>query len=235
MQPRSSSFLLAITLVLSVLVAPSVQAQPAGAVLVRDLAALAPALDRRVLRKAVAAMECAIDSGVAPSDRLAVIDFSLPSTQPRLWIFDLQARSLVLEDLVAHGQGSGDDMATAFSNIRGSHQSSIGLFRTEESYFGQHGYSLRMDGLEAGVNDRARERAIVIHGADYVNTGWIEKHGRLGRSHGCPAVSREVADLVVDNLKEGQFLFSYYPDPEWLASSDFLNCPAGQRLAALDP
>jgi len=233
MQPRPSSYLLAIV-VAWLLAIQSVQARPAPHPLVRELGYLAPALDRQVLRKAVAAMQCAVDSGVEPTERLAVIDFSLPSTEPRLWIFDLTQRTLLLEELVAHGQGSGDNLATTFSNVRGSHQSSIGLFRTQESYYGQHGYSLRMDGLEPGVNDRARERAIVIHGADYVNTGWIEEHGRIGRSHGCPAVSREVAGQVVDSLKDGQFLFAYYPDPDWLASSDYLNCPSGRELAALN-
>lgn len=205
-------------------------AMPAHAVsaLVTALANEAPTLKRAVLHKALAAMSCAVNSGMPAAERLAVIDFSRPSTEPRLWIFDLQQKSLILEELVAHGQGSGDDIATAFSNVSGSHQSSIGLFRTQESYFGQHGYSLRMDGLERGVNDLARERAIVIHGADYVTPDWIEQYGRLGRSHGCPAVSRDVADLVVDNLKDGQFLFSYYPDPEWLAASDYLNCPLAQ-------
>lgn len=232
MQPRTSGFLLASIFVLSFLATLPAQAQPSAWSLARDLETAAPALDRKVLRKAVAAMACAVDGGMEPADRLAVIDFSLPSTEPRLWVFDLSERTLVLEELVAHGQGSGEEVATAFSNIRGSHQSSIGLFRTQESYFGQHGYSLRMDGLEPGVNDRARERAIVIHGADYVNTGWIEQHGRLGRSHGCPAVSRDVSDLVVDSLKDGQFLFSYYPDPEWLARSDYLNCPSAQVALA---
>ncbi len=169
-------------------------------------------------------MNCALEGGEAAAKRLAVIDFSLPSSQPRLWIFDLQSRKLVLRELVAHGKGSGENQATAFSNIEGSHQSSLGLFRTAETYVGKHGYSLRMDGLEAGVNDRARERAIVIHGADYVDPSWIARQGRIGRSLGCPAVRPEVAKQVVDTLKDGQFLFSYYPDSRWLASSNYQHC-----------
>lgn len=230
MQTWSSRLLLALLLVSAGFMIP-VQASPG--LLVDRLASAAPALDRKVLRRALAAMSCAVNSGMEPAERLAIIDFSRPSTEPRLWIFDLHQNRLMLEELVAHGQGSGGDVATLFSNVNGSHQSSIGLFRTQESYVGQHGYSLRMDGLEPGVNDLARERAIVIHGADYVNTAWIEQYGRLGRSHGCPAVSRDVADLVVDSLKDGQFLFSYYPDPEWLADSDYLNCPLAQ-VALLD-
>ena len=194
--------------------------------LVGDLLEVAPTLDRTVLQRAVTAMECALDHGEGSAERLAIIDFSLPSSEQRLWIFDLEARELLLHELVAHGQGSGQNIASQFSNITGSHQSSIGLFRTSESYYGRHGYSLRMDGLEEGINDRARDRAIVIHGADYVDPAWIERQGRIGRSQGCPAVRQEVAGQVVDTLKNGQFLFSWYPDPEWLADSRYLNCQA---------
>ncbi len=126
--------------------------------LVNSLAAVAPDLNPEVLRTAVSAMQCAVAGGAEPADRLAVIDFSLPSSEQRLWIFNLADQQLLLQDLVAHGQGSGDNFAQTFSNIEGSHQSSIGLFRTQESYFGQHGYSLRMDGLEPGFNDLARHR-----------------------------------------------------------------------------
>jgi len=197
-----------------------------SAKLLTDLHGLAPTLDRTVLQRALVAMECALDKGAGAAERLAIIDFSLPSSEQRLWIFDLEIRQLLLHELVAHGQGSGQNLASQFSNVTGSHQSSIGLFRTSESYHGRHGYSLRMDGLEAGVNDRARARAIVIHGADYVDPAWIDRQGRIGRSQGCPAVRQEVAGQVVDTLKDGQFLFSWYPDPEWLATSSYLNCQA---------
>jgi hypothetical protein len=203
--------------------------------LVARLAKAAPGLDSAVLGRAVAAMDCAVKHGSEPAARLAVIDFSLPSAEPRLWIFDLQTQALLLKDLVAHGKGSGDNYAKAFSNIEGSNQSSIGLFRTQESYIGHNGYSLRMDGLEEGINDQARNRAIVIHAADYVDDSWVESYGRIGRSEGCPAVRPEVARMVVDNLKGGQFMFSYYPDEHWLATSEFLNCPAvdvREQLAA---
>lgn len=186
----------------------------------------APGLNSQVLSSAVAAMDCAVNHGADPAERLAVIDFSLPSTEQRLWIFDLKTQALVLQDLVAHGQGSGDNLASNFSNVEGSHQSSIGLFRTQESYTGKHGYSLRMDGLEPGINDLARQRAIVIHSADYVDPSWIAQYGRIGRSQGCPAVRPEVANMVVDSLKGGQFMFSYYPDDHWLATSPYLNCPS---------
>lgn len=214
---------------------PSIQFQPQNP-LTNTLAAQAPDLNPKVLHAAVSAMQCAVNSGAEPAERLAVIDFSLPSTEQRLWIFDLQQQTLLLQDLVAHGQGSGGNLANAFSNVEGSHQSSIGLFRTQESYFGKHGYSLRMDGLEPGINDLARQRAIVIHPADYVDPSWIERHGRIGRSHGCPAVRPEVASMVVDSLKGGQFMFSWYPDDHWLATSEFINCPVGEdrNLMALN-
>ena len=198
--------------------------------LTKKLHASAPEINPTVLNKALLSMQCATNNGLQPADRIAIIDFSLASTEKRLWIFDLTNHQLVLEDLVAHGNNTGDNYATNFSNILGSHQSSIGLFRTQESYFGRHGYSLRLDGLEPGVNDKARERAIVIHAADYVDPEWIDRYGRIGRSQGCPAVRPEVVNTVVDNLKDGQFLFTYYPDQNWLESSAFLNCQP-QRVA----
>lgn len=188
----------------------------------------APSLSTNVLNTALSAMQCALNHGAEPAKRLAVIDFSLPSSDKRLWIFDLDSKKLVLHDFVAHGNRSGDNFATRFSNTNGSHQSSIGLFRTAESYQGKHGYSLRMDGLEPGINDRARERAIVIHPADYVNPAWIKTQGRIGRSQGCPAVRPEIARTVIDKLKGGQFMFSWYPDQQWLQSSIYLNCRTPQ-------
>ncbi|WP_439860562.1 murein L,D-transpeptidase catalytic domain family protein [Pseudomonas sp. MBLB4136] len=197
-----------------------------------SLARVAPGLDRQVLQHAVAAMQCAVNHGADPARRLAVIDYSLPSTAKRLWIFDLERKELVLHDLVAHGRLSGENHARRFSNVVDSFQSSLGLFRTAESYRGKHGYSLRMDGLEPGVNDRARERAIVIHGAAYVDPRLASTQGRIGRSLGCPAVRPQVARLVVDQLKGGQFMFAWYPDQGWLRSSAYLNCRP-QQLATL--
>lgn len=199
----------------------------AGDELMDRMARSAPTLNQEVLTRAVNAYRCAVDSGVAVPQRLAVIDFSLPSSRERLWIFDLSKGDLMLRDLVAHGKNSGHFESSAFSNIEGSHQSSLGLFRGSEPYYGKHGYSLRLDGLEPGINDRARQRAIVIHGADYVNESWVDKYGRIGRSHGCPAVDNQVIEEVVDNLKGGQLVFKYYPDQQWLNSSRYLNCGQG--------
>ena len=188
------------------------------------LADSAPSLNPDVLRYALMATQCAVRNGESYPERLAVIDFSLPSSEERLWIFDLRQRNLIIRDLVAHGRNSGDLEPTRFSNVEGSYQSSIGLFRAAESYRGKHGYSLRLDGLEPGFNDQARQRAIVIHGADYVDPSWIDSYGRIGRSLGCPAVREEISDQVVDSLKGGQLVFKYYPDEEWLSRSGLLNC-----------
>lgn len=196
----------------------------------QTLQRLAPDADARVMRLAARALSCADPD----AERLAVIDFSLPSTEPRLWVFDLKNRQLLFKELVSHGQGSGNAIASSFSNIPESHQSSIGLFRTMNSYRGSNGYSLRLEGLEPGVNDLAYERAIVIHGADYVSEDFIEQTGRLGRSHGCPAVRQEVAIPLIDSLKEDQYLFTYYPDPEWLANSDFFRCDRDELPLAMN-
>jgi hypothetical protein len=189
-----------------------------------ELARAAPGLNPQALEHALAAMHCALEHGAAPARRLALIDYSLPSSQPRLWLFDLQRRRVLLHEWVAHGRESGEDFAERFSNAPGSHRTSLGLFRTAESYHGRHGYSLRMDGLETGINDRARERAIVIHGAAYVSRDWLHAHGRLGRSLGCPAVRLEVARLLVDQLQGGQFLFAWHPQQDWLQGSLARNC-----------
>lgn len=199
--------------------------------LLEKLQAQAPGADARVLALALQARECALAS--APSARrLAVIDYSRPSTEPRLWVFDLEQARLLFVEHVAHGKGSGGNVATDFSNREGSHQSSLGLFRTGETYHGGNGYSMRMDGLEPGINDAARDRLIVMHGAPYVNPLVAAAQGRLGRSFGCPAVRPEVAREVIDTLKQGQLVFAYYPDPEWLEGSRFLGCGSDALSAA---
>ncbi|MDB6163071.1 MAG: L,D-transpeptidase catalytic domain protein [Xanthomonadaceae bacterium] len=199
------------------------------------LSAAAPSVDPAVLNLALRARTCAIRRGAATADsRLAVIDYTRPSTQRRLWVFDMQQVRLLFDEYVAHGRGSGEDLARTFSNVDGSLQSSLGLFTTAETYEGDNGYSLRMDGLEPGVNDHARSRALVIHGAWYVDPLLALKQGRLGRSYGCPAVRPQVAHAVIDSLKQGQLLFAYYPDRAWLANSHFLDC-GGQGTAAAEP
>jgi hypothetical protein len=190
----------------------------------------APGANPNVIKLAVSATQCAIQRGLPASQRLAVIDYSRPSTQPRMWVFDLLSGKLLYQELVAHGRNSGDNIANAFSNEPGSLESSLGLFRTLDPYTGHNGYSLRMNGLEPGFNDNAFERAIVIHGAPYVNTSLAMSQGRLGRSWGCPAVRPAVAPKLIETLKGGQFVFAYFPDRRWLSSSSFLHC-GGTQIA----
>lgn len=201
---------------------------PAAAVGVFDAAAWSPAemggIGRDVLAVALRAAAKAVERGeAAATTTLTVIDFSLPSTTERLWTFDLAGRSLLFKEAVSHGRNSGHNMATKFSNVAESNMSSLGLFRAAEGYVGKHGYSLRLDGLDKGINDLARARAIVIHGADYVNLAVAKTQGRLGRSLGCPAVRREVSAKLIDAIKEGGLVFAYYPDPTFLETSEYLN------------
>lgn len=188
-----------------------------------------PDISPQVLEAALNSLDCARKEGVVQGEKdrwLTIIDYSLPSTQHRLWVLDLQQGTVAFRERVAHGRNTGEDRAFSFSNEEGSHKSSIGLFRTAETYVGANGYSLRLDGLESGVNDRARERQIVIHGADYVSEEFIAKAGRLGRSWGCPALPPATAKPLIDTIRGGTLVFSWYPDPQWLSSSSFLRCSA---------
>ena len=181
------------------------------------------AIDRHVFDLALGAANCAVQSGAVPDpSTLTVIDYSKPSAEKRLWVFDLQSRALLYEELVAHGKGSGERFATAFSNNPESHQSSLGLFEAKDTYSGKNGYSLRLKGLDAGFNDKALERAIVMHGAPYVSDKVATSLGRLGRSWGCPALRQAVAHEIIDRIRGNGLLFAYYPDQKWLASSRFL-------------
>lgn len=142
-------------------------------------------------------------------DVLTLIDFTKPSTQRRMWVIDMAAHKVLFNTWVAHGRGSGDNYATRFSNRNGSHQSSLGLYLTGETYIGGNGYSLLLDGLEAGINDHARERAIVVHGAAYANPSVIASAGRLGRSWGCLALPPDVTLPIIDTIKGGSVLYIY--------------------------
>lgn len=196
------------------------------------LAGLSP----NILSLALLASDRAVaEMPVAKPKLLTVIDYSRPSTEPRLWVLDRATGTVLRKELVAHGQGTGDNYATAFSNDEGSHQSSLGLFLTEDTYEGNNGYSLRLRGLEPGVNDRAEERAIVIHGAPYVSAEYARQHGRLGRSWGCPALSQEVAHQVIDKIQGGSLVFAYYPDSRWLGSSRFLEAARRGSQPVLNP
>lgn len=175
------------------------------------------------LRMALEALESAQAEGTAVrSDVLALIDYSRPSTEPRLWVFNLEDNRLLFEELVAHGKNSGGNTPVRFSNRPGSLMSSLGVFRTANTYYGRHGYSLRLQGLEQGINDKSMERAIVMHAASYVDPNVARRLGRLGRSWGCPAVRPQISRRLIDTVKDGVLLFAYYPDDEWLSTSRFV-------------
>ena len=197
---------------------------------------LAPDADPGVLALALQARACAVRNGQADANaRLAVIDYSLPSTRKRMWVFDLANDKLMFNEHVSHGQGSGENVARRFSNVEGSYATSLGLYRTAETYMGGNGYSLRMDGLDPGFNDAARQRAIVMHGAWYANPDLIAKQGRLGRSQGCPALREGIAKVVIDSMKQQQLLFAYADDATWLQRGRSFACDgrsARQILAA---
>ena len=182
----------------------------------------APGLDPALLATGLRAASCVQATiPVAQSQLLTIIDYSKPSTIPRLWVIDRATGRVLFTELVAHGRGSGENLATRFSNEDGSLQSSLGMFLTGDTYVGSNGYSLRLRGLEPGFNDHAWDRAIVMHGAAYVRSG-MEAQGRLGRSWGCPALSLSSARTVIDTIKGGSLIFAYYPDSQWLQQSRFL-------------
>lgn len=191
--------------------------------LVSSLLRQAPGLRGEVLQMALNSAGCAAERGLVKRKNLiTVIDYSIPSTEPRLFVFDLAAQKLLFRELVSHGKNSGGNVPTKFSNVHGSLTTSLGLFVTAGTYVGSNGYSLRLKGLEAGINDNAWDRAIVMHGAHYVSSMAIKALGRLGRSWGCPAVRSEVSRKLIDTIRGGTPVFAYYPDREWLASSRFL-------------
>jgi hypothetical protein len=154
---------------------------------------------------------------------ITIIDFSKPSTKQRFFVIDLENNHILFQTLVAHGRNSGENMAERFSNDSKSLKSCLGFFLTAETYNGKHGYSLSLDGLEPGINDNARERTIVIHGADYVSNSFAQIYGRIGRSWGCPALPSGISKEIIDKIKNGSCLFIYGNDPVYLKASQILN------------
>lgn len=207
-------------------------APPAGQVRGEDRAAAILAqtenLRHEVLELALAAYDEADSKGYVRRPRLTIVDYALPSYERRLWVIDMATGRVLYEEWVAHGMGSpagtGGDMekALSFSNRLGTRKSSLGLFRTAETYYGRHGYSLRLDGLEPGFNDAARERTIVVHPAHYVTRDRAEQR-LVGRSWGCPAVRPKIARQLIDDIKDGSLVWTYYPDKRWFERSAFLS------------
>lgn len=154
---------------------------------------------------------------------LVIADFTKPSTAKRLYVVDMNNLTLLYDTWVAHGRGSGENFATSFSNVSGSHKSSLGFYLTGNTYQGGNGYSLLLDGLEKGINDKARERAIVIHGARYCDPSVIASAGRLGRSFGCPALPPDVTREIIDTIKDGAVLYIFADRDDYLAQSAILS------------
>jgi len=154
---------------------------------------------------------------------ITIVDYSRPSSKKRFFVIDLDNRHVLYKTIVAHGKNSGDYDAKSFSNKPGSLKSCLGFFVTAETYNGKYGYSLFLDGLEPGINDNARKRAIVIHGADFVTSAIIKEYGRLGRSYGCPALPVNVSKPIIDMISKGTCVFIYGNDPEYLKSSKIIN------------
>lgn len=202
-----------------------------SAQLAETLSRAAPAANPKVLALATQALACVQRN--MPAQTLSVIDYSMPSTTQRLWVFELGPKPrLLFHEWVAHGRNSGDNLANRFSNQPGSLMSSLGTFVTDGTYTGHNGYSLRLKGIDGRFNDQAESRAIVIHGASYVSEAFARSQGRLGRSWGCPAVRAGVAHKLIDAIADHSVVFAYYPDPGWLQGSRLLGGCGGNEVSS---
>lgn len=180
-------------------------------------------LDINVAKLGLESYSRARAQGLDPQQIFTIVDYSHPSTTPRMWVFDMKNNNLLYKELVAHAKNSGDNIPTEFSNAPNSLKSSVGLFVTGQTYYGHEGYSLRLNGLEKGFNDNAAARNIVVHPAPYVSSEFAATHGRLGRSWGCFALNPQVAGAVINTIKAGSLIFAYAPEPNWLSHSLFLS------------
>lgn len=159
------------------------------------------------------------DGKLGSKKLISIIDFTKPSSEKRFYTIDLQNLSVKFHTYVSHGKNSGWNTVTSFSNVVHSNQSSLGFYVTAETYVGSKGYSLKLDGQDIGYNNNMRERAVVMHEADYVSEGWIKKYGRLGRSQGCPALPKELSRKVIDSIKNKTLIFAYAENDNFLRSS----------------
>lgn len=184
-------------------------------------------LSQQAFEYAMKGFNYLVHAGKLANDRIiSIVDFSQPSSKKRLFVIDLENQKVIFNTYVAHGMNSGQEYASQFSNIPGTDKSSLGFYETLEPYIGKNGYSLQLQGLENGINDNARDRAIVMHGAAYVSESFIQSRGFIGRSWGCPAVPTAMSKPIIDNIKGGTCLFIYSPDAKYLTRSGILH-PAG--------
>lgn len=184
----------------------------------------APTLNPAVINKVLTTLECAHKYNVDLNNILTVIDYALPSSEKRLWVFDLKAKKLLFHTYVSHGLNSGVILTQYFSNKNNSKASSMGVYKTEKSYVGRHGLSLQLNGLDSGFNDNAASRAVVMHGGWYVEEQFIKKYGRAGRSWGCPAVPDNLSKEIINTIKDESLFVAYYPNDRWLLKSRFQTC-----------
>jgi hypothetical protein len=184
----------------------------------------APTLSAGVIDKLLTTLTCTSDKYIGNKSIVTIIDYSLPSSEKRLWVFDLHQQKLLFHTYVSHGIKSGALLSTYFSNKYDSKASSIGVYTTEKAYYGRHGVSLKLDGLDPGFNDNAANRAVVMHGGWYVEDDFIKKYGRAGRSWGCPAVPDHLIKPIIDVIKDDSLFVIYYPSDAWFVKSKFLTC-----------
>jgi hypothetical protein len=212
----------ALVLALSALGAGRVSAQASGAESALASEAVPEGISAEVWEHALAAHKAATTAGRTTSLKLTIIDYSRPATEKRLWVVDVISRAVLQTEYVAHGEGSGDLLPTRFSNRDGTHQSSLGTFITGSTFTGIRGHSLRLHGLEPGINDNAYARGIVIHGTPGVSETKA-RQGKMGRTEGCPAVSSEAARQLIALIAHGTVVFAWYPETSFLQTSAFLD------------
>lgn len=191
-----------------------------------------PSLSDDVIKKVMLTLSCSQSYALDHHNILTIIDYSLPSSAKRLWIYNLKTQQRLFHTYVSHGITSGSLLTQFFSNKYNSKASSIGVYKTEKAYYGREGLSLRLQGLERGFNDNASNRAIVMHGGWYMDENFIRKYGRPGRSWGCPALPLTLSKAIINTIKDQSLMVIYYPRDDWFIQSKFLNC---KRLAALTP
>ncbi|CAM2759986.1 murein L,D-transpeptidase catalytic domain family protein [Legionella worsleiensis] len=189
-------------------------------------------LRSQVINKVLKSIQCASVYQVERNNILTVIDYSLPSNQKRLWVFDLNDKKLLFHTYVSHGIRSGTLLTRYFSNKNDSKASSIGVYKTDQAYYGREGLSLRLAGIDKHFNDNAYNRAIVMHGGWYVEENFIKRYGRPGRSWGCPALPPDLYKPIINTIKDNSLMVIYYPSDEWFGKSRFLTCDAPAQSTA---